>query len=107
MNSETTAVTQHINALVNEDLPKLDLNLREWVAKHLVQPRKIEVLVSVNGHETVQVWLVTDDVGHHDSAYRIVFNEPRNQFGLVAVLANHAQWYMDSYGSFAETVESM
>ncbi len=107
MNSEVTAVTQHISTLVNGDLPQLDLSLREWVTKHLAQPRKIEVLASINGHETIQVWLITDNVGHHDSAYRVVFDEQKDQFGLAVASANQDHWYMGSYGSFAETVDSM
>jgi hypothetical protein len=59
------------------------------------------------GSSFKDLWLVTDHTGEKDSSYRIVYDEQSQMFGLEVTLDTDVKWYMGSYGSFANTVESM
>lgn len=96
-----------ILGLVKNDLPNLAPHLRHWSECHLVSPREITLALDPNGRATSLFWLVTDHTGSEDSSSRVVFDTRSDQFGLAMELANHVDWYMGPYGSFADSIRCM
>lgn len=92
---------------VAEGLASLAPHLQNWLRSHLVEPRLTRLSTDPNGTSFKNLWLVTDHTGEQDSAYRIVFDGDNQVFGLESSLDTGVEWYMGSYGSFSETVESM
>lgn len=92
---------------VEENLPKLSSQLREWAEKHLVTPRPIKLSLDENGKTFETFWLVTDHVGFEDGNCRVVYDSKNKSFGLECTLENGVNWYMGGYGDFAETIENM
>jgi hypothetical protein len=57
--------------------------------------------------QSVQVWLVTDHINDKDASSRVVYDPALDAFGLVTELENGILYFMGSYGSLVETVESL
>jgi hypothetical protein len=96
-----------IKMKVAEALPILAPHLQNWLRPHLVEPRLIRLSADADGTSFKDLWLVTDHTGEEDSSYRLVYDGDNHEFGLESTLDTGVEWYMGSYGSFSETVESM
>jgi hypothetical protein len=93
-----------IKKLIDQDLSKLDDNLKTWVMDNLIEPKK-EILISdLDTKETKELWIITSD---KDSSYRVTFDETNDYFGLYCQLEDGTVWYMGAYGEFCETIKSM
>ncbi len=103
----TGSVEELIRSYVERGLVELTDRLRPWAEAHLVTPRRISVMHDPEGVQPGHVWLVTDDTGSNDAAYRVVYDEGAAAFGLECRLQNGVSWYIGSYGSFVSAVESM
>ena len=103
----TAVTTELIRAAVEQGMQELPPRLRHWAKAHLVVPRRTSVVLDPEGVQSGVVWLVTDAVGVNDSAYRVVYDESTASFGLEFQLDSGVSWYMGSYGSFSNAVESM
>ena len=105
--NQNSQITEQIKLKVAEGLLVLAPHLQDWVRAHLIDPRPVRFAADAEGSSLKDLWLVTDHTGEKDSSYRIVYDEHGQMFGLEVTLAISVEWYMGSYGSFAETVESM
>ena len=105
--SQGHRVPDQIATKVAEGLTSLAPHLQDWVRAHLIDPRPVRFSTDANGNTFKDLWLVTDHTGQEDSSYRIVYDENSQMFGLAVTLDSGVEWYMGSYGSFSETVESM
>jgi hypothetical protein len=105
--NQNNPIPESIKTKVAEGLAIVAPHLQEWVRTHLVEPRKIRISLDPDGNSLKDLWLVTDHVGEKDASCRIVYDESNQMFGLESKLDSGVEWYMGSYGSFSETVESM
>jgi hypothetical protein len=104
--SEAEIAAEVVNRVQIES-PLLAEHLRSWLQAHQTPPRAISVSSDLDGTRTVQVWLVTDQIGDSDASSRVVYDAARKMFGLVMELETGVLWYMGPYGSLVDTVESM
>jgi len=106
--NQSNHVPELIKMKVAEGLAILAPHLQDWLRAHLVEPRLVRFSADANNRTSFKdLWLVTDHIGEQDSSYRIVYDENNQVFGLESTLNTGVEWYMGSYGSFSETVESM
>lgn len=96
-----------IKKRIRTEIVRLSGHLKEWAEEHLIEPKTIELTVDLDSNKKSEFWLITDDTGHNDSSYRIVFDETTDTFGLECRLEDGREWYMGAYGSFTEAVQSM
>jgi len=100
-----------IPALIRQDieseLPQIDKRLRDWLEQHIVSPRLVILSTDPDGTISREFWLVTDEVGHKDSSYRIVYDPQTQKYGLEMTLNTGVQWYMGPYGSFSRAAYSL
>ena len=92
---------------VQAELPLLTEHLRIWFEAHRTQPRELNVYSNPEGTQSVRVWLVTDHIGDSDASCRVVYHAADKMFGLVMELQDGGLWYMGSYGSLVDTIESI
>ena len=92
---------------VQTELPLLAEHLRSWLQAHQTPPRAVSVSSDPEGTCTVQVWLVTHDIGDRDGSSNVVYDAAQKMFGLVMELENGVLWYMGPYGSLVDTVQSI
>ncbi len=100
-------IIEQVSNGVNAELPRLAPHLRTWVESHLIPLREIEVYLEPEGLTPHKVWLITDDTGHNDSSYRIIYDKLPDRFGLITETDSGELWLLGMYPSFKETVESM
>jgi hypothetical protein len=100
-------IEERIGIKVQEGLIALAPHLCNWVRRHLIQPRLVNLSTNQDGTSFKTLWLITDHVGKDDSSYRVVYDEDEQGFGLELTLNTGVEWYMGSYGTFSETVENM
>ena len=106
MGNDVTSPEQIID-LVRSTESELKPFLREWATAHLIEPRPLRAAADPDGATSVDLWLVTDDKGKDDASSRIVFDAASQSFGLVTVLDSGLVWYLGSYGTFADAVDSL
>jgi len=103
-----TSVQETIRLAIKNSLHKIDETIDlKWINKHLVDPTNIKLCTDLNNKIYREFWLVTDHMGEDDSAYRVVFDDQNNVFGLETTLDNGINWYMGDYGDFNEAVKHM
>ncbi|HQB19097.1 MAG TPA: hypothetical protein PK495_00810 [Bacteroidales bacterium] len=100
-------IKQKISKSIEEAYNSLDKKLKKWLESYVIEPRKIKVVVNLQDMVWDEVWLITDNKEKYISSYRIVFNPKENAFGLECTLESGIEWYMGTYGTLSETVESM
>jgi hypothetical protein len=106
-NRPEAEILTEITNRVQAELPLLAEHLRTWLEAHRTHPRELGVSSDPEGTRTVQVWLVTDDIGDRDASSRVVYDAALRKFGLVMELQNGVLWYMGPYGSLVDTVQSI
>ncbi|MFL6230742.1 MAG: hypothetical protein ACJ741_18365 [Pyrinomonadaceae bacterium] len=57
--------------------------------------------------ETMELWLVLEEVPETSSGYKIVFDEGSGMFGLAISGAHSNDVFIGFYGTFIETLEGM
>jgi len=75
----------------------------------LPQPMKKTYEDSFKEGETIELWLVLEEIPEDESGYKIVFDEESQMFGL-AVPGSHENdndIFIGFYGTFLETLEAM
>ncbi|SRR5216683_1947428 len=105
--NQNNLIPESIKMKVAEGLAVMAPHLQEWLRTHLIEPRPVRISADPNGNSMKDLWLVTDHVGEEDASCRIVYDEGNQEFGLETTLDSGVGWYMGSYGSFSDTVESM
>ena len=105
--NESEKIVEQINLKVQEMMPSLKPHLLSWAQQHLIRPRKITLSLDSDGNTSKDFWLVTDHNGKDDSSYRVVYDAEEQAFGLEVTLETGVEWYMGTYGIFAEAVENM
>ncbi len=73
----------------------------------LVTPTKQIYDDSFNQNETLELWLVLEEIPENNSGYKIVFDEKTTIFGLATSGFQERDVFLGFYGSFLETLESM
>ena len=99
-------IKAYVQATVAEQLPQIEpAGVRNWILARLIEPRPVRLAEDPDGKTFGEFWLVTDHVdGQH---YRIAYASDDDAFGIAIPLASGVDWYMGTYGSFKEAVESM
>lgn len=95
--------------LMQEQLNAFSGDERARVKTELVAPREIVCAVRET-NETVRLWLVYDELpASKKDGYLIVFDPARSQFGLAVKSARPGRGFtfLNYYGSFKDTLESM
>jgi hypothetical protein len=105
--NESNLVRDLIKLKVAQGIEDLVPHLQVWLRAHLVEPRSVRLSVDPDGNSSKDLWLVTDHIDEDDASYRIVYDEDSQMFGLESTLETGVEWYMGSYGSLPETVQSM
>jgi hypothetical protein len=96
-----------IERRVKTEILLLAPHLRVWAEAHLVKPREFVAALDPTGHPTATFWLVTDNTGTHDAAYRVVFDPREASFGTVVTLENGIHWFLRHDESFSSAIENM
>lgn len=104
---EIGEIQRRVEGLIGLGLSELSPDLRAWAEGHLITPRPIHLLDSLDSSETSAYWLVTDHVGEHDSSYRVVYDERHDAFGFEVTLGDGRELFLGRVGSFAETVREL
>ena len=73
----------------------------------LVVPTKRIYEDSFNQGETLELWLVLEEVPEDQSGYKIVFGEDARMFGLAVKGFGNEDVFLGFHGSFLETLEGM
>src|SRR5688500_5472076 len=73
----------------------------------LVQPTKQIYEDGLNKNETLELWLVLEEVPEDKSGYKIVFDETSCMFGLATSGFHKHDCFLGFYGTFLDTLESM
>ncbi len=93
--------------MIRLGLSELSPDLRAWAEGHLIAPRLVRLLDSLESSETSAYWLVTDHTGSADSSYRVVYDERHDAFGFEVTLDDGRELFLGRVGSFAETVSEL
>jgi len=97
-----------IQQFVEDGLAQLNGEERAWAARHIVEPRPIEVSFPGDQAETIEtVWLVTDFVDGDLQDYRIIYDPALIVFGLIRPDSRGRPVLIGLYGDFAETVRGL
>jgi len=73
----------------------------------LVKPTKQMYEDSFNPNETIELWLVLEEIPEDKSGYKIVFDEKSSMFGLATSSFYELDVFLGFYGSFLDTLEGM
>lgn len=73
----------------------------------LVPPVKQSYQDSFREGETLELWLVLEEVPEDRSGYKIVFDEQARMFGLAHGEAGQSDMFLGFYGTFLNTLEGM
>jgi hypothetical protein len=73
----------------------------------LVKPQKQVYEDSFNPNETIELWLVLEEIPEDKSGYKIVFDEKTGMFGLASEGFHELDVFIGFYGSFLNTLEGM
>jgi hypothetical protein len=73
----------------------------------LVPPIKRLYDDSFKEGETIELWLVLEEIPEDKSGYQIVFDEKSCMFGLAIGGAHEYDVFIGFYGTFLETLEGM
>jgi hypothetical protein len=73
----------------------------------LVAPVKQAYQDSFKEGETIELWLVLEEVPENKSGYKIVFDEQTRMFGLAMSVVDQPDMFLGFYGTFLETLEGM
>lgn len=98
---------QFIKIRINETISNLPRHQKEWVTKHLVDPKLIKVSPNTEGEYTEEVIQITGDGDILETPYYVYYDETINAFGLICILENNFKWKMGIYGEFSETIEKL
>ena len=92
---------------MNEGLQLLSPEIREWIRGQLIVPRKVILSNDSGGCEKEEYWLVTDNAGHDDASFRVIYDEGQECFGWELTLASGIEWAYAFCGEFSETIKLM
>ena len=73
----------------------------------LVAPVKHTYRDSFKEGETIELWLVLEEVPEDKSGYKIVFDEQTRMFGLATSGFDQPDMFIGFYGTFLATLEGM
>jgi len=73
----------------------------------LVAPVKHTYRDSFKEGETLELWLVLEEVPEDKSGYKIVFDEQERMFGLAMSVVDQPDIFLGFHGTFLETLEGM
>ena len=73
----------------------------------LVAPVKHTYRDSFKEGETLELWLVLEEVPEEKGGYKIVFDEQERMFGLAVSVVGKPDMFLGFYGTFLETLEGM
>lgn len=73
----------------------------------LIPPAKQLYEDSFKEGETIELWLVLEEIPEDKSGYKIVFDERSRMFGLAIEGAHKHDVFIGFYGTFLETLEGM
>ena len=73
----------------------------------LVVPTKQIYEDSFNQGETIELWLVLEEVPEDQSGYKIVFGEESRMFGLATKGFRNEDVFLGYHGTFLETLHGM
>ena len=73
----------------------------------LVPPIKLTYDDSFKEDETIELWLVLEEIPEDKSGYKIVYDERSGMFGLATRGAHAQDVFIGFYGTFLETLEGM
>ncbi|HYX71806.1 MAG TPA: hypothetical protein VE732_03480 [Nitrososphaera sp.] len=73
----------------------------------LVPPTKLVYQDSFKEGETIELWLVLEEIPEDKSGYKIIFDEESRMFGLATGGAHGHDVFIGFYGTFLETLEGM
>lgn len=73
----------------------------------LVPPVKKTYDDSFKEGETIELWLVLEEVPEDKSGYKIVYDEKSGMFGLATNGAHGQDVFIGFYGTFLDTLEGM
>jgi hypothetical protein len=94
--------------LTNEsEFEQLNLRVKNWFFKHLIDPEKIVVADECEPDVTHELWLITDDIGEEDGSYRIVYSDEKKVFGLEMRTKNEVSSFLGFYGTLVATLSGL
>jgi hypothetical protein len=73
----------------------------------LVPPTKQVYEDGLKEGETIELWLVLEEIPEEKSGYKIVFDEKSRMFGLAIGGAHKRDVFLGFYGTFREALEGM
>jgi hypothetical protein len=73
----------------------------------IVPPVKRVYEDSFKEGETLELWLVLEEIPESNSGYKIVFDEASGMFGLAISGTHNNDVFIGFYGTFLETLEGM
>jgi len=73
----------------------------------LVLPNKKTYEDSFRQGETIELWLVLEEIPEDRSGYKIVYDEKSAMFGLAVNSAHADDVFIGFYGTFLETLKGM
>ena len=90
-------IIKKINKDVQKVTPLLSNNLKEWLQNNKTHP----ILMKC---DDCNLWVITKE---NDSSYQIVYDQDKDNYGLISILPNHQIVYLGFTGDLLETIENM